>query len=237
MEGTAHCNGCGREVAIRRTRPLHLLHLILSIASRGLWLPVWAFLAFGWHGWKCTGCGGRIPWRAQKTVEAADPAEKSRVIRHFEWYRTLEPWGFTWLITLEGLFVGGCVAAALSVFAFPSRRDFGDYSLEKLFLLVVIAGPLLETLIFQAFPVLVARLCRAGFLAQVLAGSVFFALGHFLEGFAVGIAAGVVGGFYFAFTYVHWCSRSFWTALWTTTISHAMHNLIALSILEFARSH
>jgi hypothetical protein len=60
---------------------------------------------------------------------------------------------------------------------------------------------------------------------------VLFAAAHFTEGLAVGVGAGLVGGFYFAFTYVHRRERSRWTALWTTAVCHGIHNAIAILLL------
>ena len=57
------------------------------------------------------------------------------------------------------------------------------------------------------------------------------AAGDFLEGLHVGIAAGIVGGFYFGFTYAHWRETSRWTPLWTTSLSHALHNGVVWALL------
>ncbi|MBI4605754.1 MAG: hypothetical protein HY721_27625 [Planctomycetes bacterium] len=45
LQGTAWCDGCGLETRIERRRPRHLLHLLLSIATGGTWLPIWGVLA------------------------------------------------------------------------------------------------------------------------------------------------------------------------------------------------
>jgi hypothetical protein len=95
----------------------------------------------------------------------------------------------------------------------------------------VVIAPTVETLLFQALPIAVMRLFKAGFRWQVFAATTLFAAVHFTEGVAVGAGAGLVGGFYFSFTYAHWRGRSRWTALWTTTLCHAIHNAIAILLL------
>jgi len=95
----------------------------------------------------------------------------------------------------------------------------------------VFFAPIFETLLLQALPIAIARLAKAGFWLQVLVSTVPFAGLHFLEGFSVGLGAGVVGGFYFAFTYAHWRQRSRWTALWTTALCHAIHNAMAVFMM------
>lgn len=84
--------------------------------------------------------------------------------------------------------------------------------------------PIVETLIFQAFPVWLARKWKASFSFQVFASLVPFSLAHATKGLGSGICAGLIGGFYFAFTYAHWRAQSRWTAFWTTALSHALHN-------------
>ena len=55
---------------------------------------------------------------------------------------------------------------------------------------------------------------------QVAASAFLFALIHFGESIAVGVAAGIPGGLYLGFTFAFWLQDSFWTAFWVTTVSH-----------------
>ena len=100
-----------------------------------------------------------------------------------------------------------------------------DLSFEVLLIAGVVAAPVLETLILQAFPVWIARLCNAGFSVQIVVSVVAFTIPHALEGIQAGIAAGLAGGFYFAFTYVHWRERSKWKAFWITAVSHEQYEI------------
>lgn len=59
IEGPRFCPHCERRVSARRRTPSHLLHLILSLVSFGLWLPVWLIVAIGAGSghWLCSVCG------------------------------------------------------------------------------------------------------------------------------------------------------------------------------------
>ena len=158
----------------------------------------------------------------------------SLVSEHFACYRQRSPWSFCWRIAIESVVVS-LTAALVVVLALPmeleTSRALEDLPYFQFFLLGVVIAPIVETLLFQALPVAVMRLFKAGFRWQVFAATVLFAAAHFTEGVAVGVGAGLIGGFYFAFTYVHWRERSRWTALWTTTVCHGIHNAIAILLL------
>jgi len=149
---------------------------------------------------------------------------------HFQRYRQRAPWDFCWRIALEGTLVSLAVGVALGLLGLGAR----DLKMDAAVLLFagVVAAPVIETLVFQAFPVWIARLCGARFRVQIVASVVPFFLAHAIEGIGTGIAAGLVGGFYFAFTYAHWRDYGRWPAFWVTAMSHAIHNgiLIPLAI-------
>jgi hypothetical protein len=119
----------------------------------------------------------------------------------------------------------------LALFVPTDRKLLLDLPYYQFVLLGVLLAPIIETLVFQALPVGVARLFKASFRWQVAAATILFAAAHFTESIAVGVGAGLVGGFYLAFTYVHWRERSRWTAFWTTAVSHGIHNGIAAILL------
>ncbi len=89
-------------------------------------------------------------------------------------------------------------------------------------------APLLETLLLQAAPVALGRRCGLGFPGQVFLSAALFMGTHFFEGMQSGITAGLLGGFYLAFTYVHWREASLRTAFWMTVGLHAAHNLASM---------
>lgn len=147
---------------------------------------------------------------------------------HFHRYRQRTPWDFCWRITIEGFLISLAVGIVLG-FLDLADRDL-DMSLPVFVLFAVVLAPLLETLVLQALPVWIARLAKARFSTQVIASLVPFCFAHLVEGIGTAIAAGLVGGFYFAFTYAHWRESSRWTAFWTTSLSHAMHNAAAITL-------
>ena len=147
---------------------------------------------------------------------------------HFQQYRKRPSWNFCWRIAIEGTIITLAISFILEIFDLPEREmPFGFWPL--LFIGVVIA-PIFETLLLQALPVWIARLCKARFSIQVVASMVPFLLLHAIESIQTGIAAGLVSGFYLAFTYVHWRENRRWTAFWVTAVSHAIHNAILIPL-------
>jgi hypothetical protein len=116
----------------------------------------------------------------------------------------------------------------LAPFGLPHRELKLDFS--PLLWQFVVLAPIIETLIFQAFPIWIARLCKARFSVQVLVSTIPFAIDHALIGIQAGIAAGLIGGFYYAFTYVHWREHGRWTAFWVTAVSHAISNGVLIML-------
>ena len=147
---------------------------------------------------------------------------------HFQRYRKRKPWDFCWRIALEGTLVSLAAAFVLDLLGLAEREI--EVGFAALLLLAVVIAPVFETLIFQAFPVWIARLCKASFPVQIVASVVPFFLVHAIEGLATGLAAGLISGFYFAFTYVHWRQERRWTAFWVTAVSHAIHNGIVIPL-------
>jgi hypothetical protein len=152
--------------------------------------------------------------------------------RHFRWYRSLSPWKFCWIITVEGLVVMFVVSAAVTLLGAGEREINMDYS--TFLVAAVFIAPILETLIFQSFPIWIARLFKASLGVQMAVSTIPFFLAHAIEGIAAGLAAGLIGGLYYSFTYAHWREKGRWPAFWVTALSHAMHNaFLCLMILIF----
>lgn len=59
-ESSAYRGNCSRTVLVRSQTPNHVLHLLLSILTGGLWLIVWAILIVRAEDWRCTRCGPSI---------------------------------------------------------------------------------------------------------------------------------------------------------------------------------
>jgi hypothetical protein len=176
--------------------------------------------------------GGQLQYpRGRTRIDVASSPKALRwLLLHFHSYRTRSPWSFCWRITIEAVVVSFGFGLLVAALFDPARRTVMDDPTMMVFLYVVIIGPFLETILFQAFPVFIARLCRVGFVGQMLFSMVPFALAHFSSGIGVGVCAGVVGGFYLAFTYVHWRQKSLWTALWVTAMFHVFNNSVRFLI-------
>lgn len=156
------------------------------------------------------------------------------LIRHFKQYRQRTAWDFCWRIAIEGTILSLLFAGVLSLIITEPEREFHDWGIGMLFLVVVLIAPPAETVFLQALPIFVARKFKASFRLQIIVSTVLFAAFHFVEGIVTGIAAGLVGGFYFAFTYAHWREKSRWTSFWVTAISHSIHNGIVIGLAMLA---
>lgn len=60
QEATGFCKRCNKQVMIRRPGTNHVLHLLLSIVTVGIWLIVWVLTAIKIGGWRCSQCGSRV---------------------------------------------------------------------------------------------------------------------------------------------------------------------------------
>jgi hypothetical protein len=155
--------------------------------------------------------------------------------RHFERYRQRSAWDFCWRIALEGTLISLLSAILLTAIVEGDHRTIEDWPIGKLLLVVVLIAPIVETILTQAFPIFVVRKFGGSFKLQILISTVLFAAAHLTEGVATAVCAGVIGGFYFAFTYAHWREKSRWTSFWVTAISHAIHNGIAIGLALLCR--
>jgi hypothetical protein len=151
--------------------------------------------------------------------------------KHFQRYLDRRPWDFCWRIGVEST-IASLVASILLAFAVGvPAREFLNYSMGGVFVLLLLVAPPVETLLFQALPIGLVRLLKGSIRTQILVSTILFAACHFPEGIAVGISAGIIGGLYFSFAYAHWRNRSRWHALWITTACHGIHNGIAFFLL------
>lgn len=151
-------------------------------------------------------------------------------------YEGRSPWNFCWRITLEHTLIVIALAIASGLFLMAKDVLTGvstvveDHPLERedpftILLASLVFAPIFETLLLQALPIMIARKCRAGLGMQVLVSGVPFAALHFFD-LWVGIVAGIPGGLYLGVAYAHWRRKSLWTALWITTVSHGLRNVL-----------
>ena len=160
---------------------------------------------------------------------------REQLRRHFRKHARRKPWDFCWRTSLEGLIVSFAVVIPLSLIITQDPREMADWPAGKVIVLAVLFAPLFETLLLQVIPISIARAFKAKIHTQIIISTILFAALHFPEGIAVGMGAGVVGGWYFAFAYARWARKSFWTALWVTTGAHLIRNAIAISMMLLTR--
>lgn len=53
------CADCGRRVVVFRKGTSHLLHLVLTVLTAGIWVIVWIGTAIKFGGWRCQTCGSK----------------------------------------------------------------------------------------------------------------------------------------------------------------------------------
>ena len=54
---SGYCKQCKDQRKVERKGTNHILHLLLSILTAGIWLIVWIGIAIKFGGWRCERCG------------------------------------------------------------------------------------------------------------------------------------------------------------------------------------
>jgi len=57
IRGSAFCKSCHAQVLTAQDAPNHILHLLLSVLTAGMWIPIWFLLAVLPGARRCTRCG------------------------------------------------------------------------------------------------------------------------------------------------------------------------------------
>ena len=63
-----YCRECNCNVTIYRKGTNHVLQLLLSIVTCGLWLPLWIMNSIQMGGWRCNDCGSKKVGSRRKKV-------------------------------------------------------------------------------------------------------------------------------------------------------------------------
>jgi hypothetical protein len=150
--------------------------------------------------------------------------------RHFARVEQLPPGKYLVRVGLETFGLSLCVLVLGMLLDADARRidDLGLFIVSALFI-----APWLETALFQWVPIAICRRLGAGRAMQIGVSLALFAVPHFVAASLTGFSAGLVGGFYFAFTYTTWRRHSAARAYWMTTAHHALYNglLVALVVV------
>jgi hypothetical protein len=157
------------------------------------------------------------------------------IYKHFEHHQNRTWWDFCWRTTLEKTLIAIIAAFCTEYFVTEPARSFGSSSKGQLIFYMVVLAPIVETFFFQAIPIGIARQFRTRLRTQILVSIVPFMLGHLVEGVGTGIAAGLIGGFYLAFTYATWVEKTtVGKAMLITVFCHALGNAIIVPIILLA---
>ena len=72
------CDRCEDYVLAVRKGPNHILHLILSIITGGLWIIIWILVSLKIGGWRCPNCGSAV-YKAFTTKEVSRPQKGEKL--------------------------------------------------------------------------------------------------------------------------------------------------------------
>jgi membrane protease YdiL (CAAX protease family) len=145
-------------------------------------------------------------------------------------------WPFFWRAWLHAVVVAYAVGN-LAHLMFPAgrREDLASKSAFDLCLLVLVIGPVVETVFFQFLPLEFTRAANARRWIRIGVSVIPFALMHHFAGVPTVVAAGFVGGVFFAFTYERWRSESIVVALLMTFLLHSSFNLVGVVAMLLLR--
>ncbi len=57
---TKMCRTCNKHTVAHRPGTNHILHLLLTVLTAGLWLVIWILSAIKIGGWRCSQCGRAV---------------------------------------------------------------------------------------------------------------------------------------------------------------------------------
>ena len=144
--------------------------------------------------------------------------------KHFRKHARRRPWDFCWKIGIEKTVVSFAIAFLLLIVLDDSKPYIIHFPIWREFATLVIIAPVIETLLLQAFPIYLARSVKSSFNVQIISSVLIFTVLHSLISIGRGLCAGLIGGYYLAFSYALWRRRSRWSAFWITTVCHSITN-------------
>lgn len=59
IQSSRKCRACNRKTLHQRPKSSDLVHLVMTVLTVGLWLPIWVLAALGglFSAWRCQLCG------------------------------------------------------------------------------------------------------------------------------------------------------------------------------------
>ena len=156
----------------------------------------------------------------------------------YNWWKRLPPLKFIFVTILLSIFLTGPLAYILELSGVTEEEigypDIKKLGLLRLIVLVVIAGPVIETFLAQALPVYFTRsfIKRNTSIVAVSLSTILFSLLH--SGYSYWYALLMVpSGLLFALTFIVFQRRKP-SAFWMTSIVHSSTNLVVvlLSLID-----
>ncbi len=140
-------------------------------------------------------------------------------------------WGQMVFFAVVALFLNFSVAILISPLNFTDAEKFKQQVIDEQgviasFIIVIVAGPMMETVIGQFVPLLFAKIVRRTRITQIAWASIWFSVLHIANGPAHVIQTFFVG-WVFAVCFLFCWSESWFKAMRVTYIAHALHNAIA----------
>ena len=59
QQRSGYCKACGAQVLVQRKGTNHILRLLLTLATSGVWIIVWILAGIKIGGWRCSHCGSK----------------------------------------------------------------------------------------------------------------------------------------------------------------------------------
>ena len=75
------CDHCEEYVLAVRKRPNHILHLLLSIITGGIWIIIWILVSVKMGGWRCSKCGSPV-YKLFTTKDIDNKPEQNTKLSH-----------------------------------------------------------------------------------------------------------------------------------------------------------
>lgn len=145
----------------------------------------------------------------------------------------LPPRQYWWRAGLEMLALTLVISELVSLLIPETRTLEVDH---HVLVYMVLIAPFAETLLMVTLPASLARLFSGGKRLRFLAIFMTFTLLHYSNNLNSMLSAGLIGGLYYGFTYIHWHPRSKALAFWMPVAMHGCHNgvLVALYLVTKA---
>lgn len=60
QQAVKRCRKCSKDVIAARNGPNHIVHLLMTVLTGGIWIVVWFLASIRGGDWKCMTCSSRL---------------------------------------------------------------------------------------------------------------------------------------------------------------------------------